>query len=242
MTSHPHEPRRHEANDLTHGSVDIPVDDATTIMAHELRGPLAIVTGYLDLIGRAPDTRTREYALGAAQRAVARMDALIDDVLTAANQRREEARALPPIDPLPVVRDLVRDVPVYEERVRLSVSSTRLVRADALRLGRALANVLDNAIKFSPPGSPIALSLVDHEGRVGLVVEDEGPGIPAPEADRLRQRFERLERDSAVPGFGIGLCVTADVVEAMGGEVVLGNRASEHGARVELWLPAAPAL
>ena len=222
------------------GEIDIPHDDATTIMAHELRGPLAVVSGYLDLIGRAPDTRTRDYALGAAQRAVARMDALIDDVLAGANQRREAARVLPAIDPVPVVRGLLRDVPAFQERARLSVSCNMLARADALRLGRALANVLDNALKFSPSDSPIDVSIVDDRGRVGFIVEDEGPGIPAHDAHRLRQRFERLERDSAVPGYGIGLCVTADIVEAMGGEVVLGNRESETGARIELWLPGVP--
>lgn len=212
------------------------------LFAHEMRGPLAVVSGYLDLLRRASDERTREYALGAAQRAVSRMDALIDDVLGTLNGTPQPESAFTPVDPVAVVRVLLAAVPVYRSRVSLVNSCTMFVRADQLHLERALANVLDNALKFSPSESTVLVTVTDANEWVHFIVEDEGPGIPPEDAERLRGRFERLDRDMQLPGFGIGLAVTVDLVESMGGEVVLGARSGGSGARVVLALPALPAL
>jgi signal transduction histidine kinase len=215
-------------------------DDVAVVLAHELRGPLTVVNGYLDLLGRAQDEATREYALGAAQRAVARMDALIDDVLKSVHATREAPEPLPPIDAASVARSLLAGVPAYQARVSFANSSTMLARADVLRLERVLSNVLDNALKFSAPDAKVRLTLVDSGSRVRFIIEDEGPGIPPEDAERLTHRFERLDRDSALPGYGIGLGVTVELMQGMGGEVVLGNRSDRTGARVELTLPAVP--
>lgn len=215
-------------------------DEAAAVLAHELRGPLAVVTGYLDLLGRARDQETRDFALGAAQRAVTRMDIIIDDVLDSLGSSRGSREPCAPIDPASVARSLLADVPSYRARVSFANSCTMLARADAVRLERALSNVVDNALKFSPADATVRVALVDAGSRVSFVVEDDGPGLPPGETHRLRGAFERLDRDSAIPGYGIGLGVTVELIESMGGEVVLGNREDGHGARVELMLPGVP--
>ncbi len=214
-------------------------DDAAAVLAHELRGPLAVVNGYLDVLRRAEDQETREYALGAAQRAIGRMDALIDDVLESASGSRAGEAALETIDPVVVVRTLLDDVPSYRRRVEFSSSCRSRVRARALTLSRALSNVLDNALKFSPAATTVHVMLVDEDAAVRFIIDDEGPGIPSDEVLRLRRRFERLDRDAAVPGYGMGLGIAVEIVEALDGEVVLGNRPDGKGARVELSLPVA---
>ncbi len=239
-TAHP-SPTDAFADDRSHSPDDAAPEEATAVLAHELRGPLAVVGGYLDLLGRARDDRTRDYALGAAQRAVARMDALIDDVLASVNGGCGSETPATPIDPASVARSLLADVPAYQSRVSFANSCTMLARADPLRVERALSNVLDNALKFSPPDARVRLTLVDAGSRVRFVIDDEGPGIPPEEARRLTRRFERLDRDSALPGYGIGLAVTVELMEAMGGEVVVGNRPDQVGARVELTLPGVAA-
>ena len=222
-----------------HEDIGTAGEDAAAVLAHELRGPLAVVNGYLDVLRRAEDQETREYALGAAQRAIGRMDALIDDVLESASRSRADDAALERIDPVVVVRTLLDDVPSYRRRVEFSSSCRSRVRARALTLSRALSNVLDNALKFSPAATTVHVMLVDEDGTVRFIIDDEGPGIPSDEVLRLRRRFERLDRDAAVPGYGMGLGIAVELVEALDGEVVLGNRPDGKGARVELSLPVA---
>ena len=212
------------------------------VLAHELRGPLAVVAGYLDLLGRARDEQTRDYALGAAQRAVARMDALIDDVLDTVHGHYAPALRREPVDPASIARALLADVPTYQSRVSFANSCTMLARADGLRLERVLCNVLDNALKFSPATAKVRLALVDDGGCVRFVVEDEGPGIPMADAERLTHHLERLDRDAAIPGYGIGLGVAVELVEGMDGQLVLGNRDDGSGARVEIILPGTPVV
>jgi len=213
--------------------------DAAAVLAHELRGPLTVVSGYLDLLGRAKDPQAREYALGAAHRAVRRMDALIDDVLESFDGAAATPRPLQAVDLGCLLESLIADVPAYRSRVVLHAAFVCRAQADELRLTRAVSNVLDNALKFSPAGTRVRVTLREEGERVAVVVEDEGPGIPPRDADRLRGRFERLARDDAVPGAGIGLGVTVDLIEGMGGTVQIGNRAHQVGARIELRLPAA---
>ena len=222
-----------------HGDIGTGGGDDAAVLAHELRGPLAVVNGYLDVLRRAEDQETREYALGAAQRAIGRMDALIDDVLESASGSRAGNGDLETIDPVAVVRTLLDDVPSYRGRVEFSSSCRSRVRARALSLSRALSNVLDNALKFSPEASTVHIMLVDEDATVRLIIDDEGPGLPSDEVLRLRRRFERLDRDAAVPGYGMGLGIAVELVEAMDGEVVLGNRPDGKGARVELAMPVA---
>jgi two-component system sensor histidine kinase MprB len=108
------------------------------------------------------------------------------------------------------------------------------VRGNPGALERAVLNLLDNAIKFSPPRSTVEVSLRDG----WLHVADEGPGIPEAERPQVFQRFWRAPAARALPGSGLGLAIVADVVADHGGRVSLGPSAT-GGAVVSIYLPPA---
>jgi two-component system sensor histidine kinase PhoQ len=108
-------------------------------------------------------------------------------------------------------------------------------RGDEGDLTELLGNVLDNAFKWCRGRVQVCAELVG--GKLELTVQDDGPGIAAADVERLGERGARA--DQSVPGHGIGLAVTRDIVEAYGGRVAISNSAL-GGAAVTLVLPAAP--
>ncbi len=123
-----------------------------------------------------------------------------------------------------------------------------LFKGDAVLIERVLVNLLENAAKHTPPGTPISLSArVDHGASEAFVIEiaDGGPGIPPARAQALFDAFERGDRESATPGVGLGLAICRAIVQAHGGHISAANRAAPaHGAVFTVRLPhqGAPAL
>ncbi len=104
--------------------------------------------------------------------------------------------------------------------VQLDVPETLpRVLADRGLLERALANVIANAVRFSPPGSPARVTAGVIDGIVDLRVVDRGPGVPRADRDRLFQPFQRLGDSGQSEGIGLGLAVAKGFLEAMGGEI-----------------------
>lgn len=112
---------------------------------------------------------------------------------------------------------------------------TAYVAAPLLR--RALANLLDNAFKFTPPGGQVALSLTCENGRPTFRVKDNGCGIPAAEQSFIFNRFYRADGSRATPGFGLGLALVAAIAKALGGEVALEASTPGQGSTFRLTLP-----
>jgi signal transduction histidine kinase len=93
--------------------------------------------------------------------------------------------------------------------------------ADACHLRRALASVVDNAVKASPPGGHVDVFVWTRDGRAGLSVTDAGPGIPASERERIFERFARLDAARGRGGSGLGLAIARELVEGDGGRVTV---------------------
>ena len=121
--------------------------------------------------------------------------------------------------------------------IQLSADESVVANADADAFREILLNLLDNAIKYGPDGQTIKVALANIEGSVRLSVEDQGPGIPEVETERVWGKFYRLgrERASAISGTGIGLAVVRELTEAMGGRCWFDS--SNGGARVNVELP-----
>jgi signal transduction histidine kinase len=110
-------------------------------------------------------------------------------------------------------------------------------KGDARGIVQVIVNILGNAIRYSPPGSPVAISLATAAGRARVTVADRGPGIAAADQQRIFQRFERVD-DSEADGTGLGLAISLRLARQMGGEISLDSVLGE-GSRFTLELALA---
>src|SRR6266567_5216929 len=200
--------------------------DFVSGVSHELRTPLAQIRMFSEtlLLGRVRSDEERERSLEIVDQEARRLTHLVENLLHFSRSERRLARLSPALAPLaPLVSEAAEGfAPLAAARgVALHTDLTdgvvAPVDADALR--QMLLNLLDNAVKYGPAGQTVTLGLTVTDGRARVSVDDEGPGIPAAERERIWERFWRLERDrgSAVAGTGIGLSVVRELVALHGG-------------------------
>ncbi|MGD8792086.1 MAG: HAMP domain-containing sensor histidine kinase [Anaerolineae bacterium] len=202
--------------------------------AHQLRTPLTALQTSLEL---APQDEHVAQAQAQMQRLEALTGGLLDLSRIESDAEGSETAPLP-------LKTLVTEVSeLYASQAEqaglgfeLSLPEAPLViRGDGAQLRQALANLLDNAIKFTPAGGRVCLGL-GREGEMAVLwVEDTGIGIPPDELPRLFQRFHRGRNASAYPGSGLGLAIVRAIAERHGGRVQ--GESTESGTRVSLWLP-----
>jgi signal transduction histidine kinase len=210
-------------------------DELLAIVGHELRTPLSSIKGYGQLMARQ---------LATVQEQVQRLDGLITDVMDTA--RAEGGRLALRREPL-LVSDLVR---AACERFRAAHPSRSLesrfdahslIEGDAGRLNQVIDNLLANAAKYSPPDSTIGVRTFMDDQWVRIAVVDTGVGIAAEHLPRLFDRFYRVAVDDAAgpPGFGLGLSIVRDLVQAHGGRVEVVSRGPGKGSTFTVVLPVA---
>ncbi|HUA12213.1 MAG TPA: HAMP domain-containing sensor histidine kinase [Solirubrobacteraceae bacterium] len=203
--------------------------------SHELRTPLTSVQANLDALalGEELPPAERERIIAAAQAQMHELTVLVGDLVDLSKDDVAQVE-------LEDVRlDLAAGAAV--ERARLHApdavfsldAEPGLVRAAPARLDRAIANLLDNAIKWSPPDAPIEVTVRD--GR--LEVRDHGPGIAGEDLPRVFDRFYRATAARSRPGSGLGLAIVRQMAETHGGSVSAAND-PQGGARLTLELPA----
>jgi len=203
----------------------------TADAAHELRTPIAALMGNLEVALRKPrEAADLRAAMEGALEELGRLTRLVESLLTLA---RSDAGELPLQNVDTDVAEIVQKaIEPYQEvalerGVRLVAEYGGGVRvvADPLWLGRALANLVDNACKFTRPGGQVSIKLASSPDRVSISVEDDGPGLAAGEHARAFERFYRgpFVR-GATDGFGLGLPLTREIVHAMGGALALAAR------------------
>ena len=115
-----------------------------------------------------------------------------------------------------------------------------LLHCDGVLIERVLVNLLENAAKYTPPGTRIGLTAQASEDTIEITVWDEGPGLPAGDTTALFDKFTRGDKESRVPGVGLGLAICRAIVEAHGGTIAAFNRTG-GGARITFTLPRATA-
>ncbi len=211
------------------------VDDAS----HELRTPIAVAQGELELARMRPrDPEAYRAAIDAALAALGELSGLTDDLLLLA---REEP--LGPGERIGLARLGERAVlavaPELRPRVALRVHGAGELAGSPELLVRAVANLLENAGKFSPAAAPIEL-LIERTGDIArITVADEGPGMPPEHAARAFDRFWRADAARSTPGRGIGLSIVRRIAELHGGRASL-QSAPGRGTAVTLELPCVP--
>ncbi len=198
--------------------------------AHELRSPLAALRTVLEVALVHPDPDGPEPTLRIALEEVLRMSRLVDDLLLLARLDAGVPRRLQEVDLAEVVREVVPDGVVLD-LVPAHVTGDR----DAL--GRVVRNLVDNALRHAAGTVGVTVTAGDT---VELLVDDDGPGIPESDRDRVFDRFTRLDspRTRDAGGTGLGLAIVRELVAAAGGTVTA-ERSPAGGARLRVRLPAA---
>ena len=208
----------------------------TSDVSHELRTPLSSIRSVGE-VGLQRSHTCEEYRdiIGSMLEEVARLTSMIDTLLTIAHAdsgATQLHRAVFPI--MDLVEESVSIVGVLAEdkgqNLLVTGDSRISVSADRGFLRMAVINILDNAVKYSPSGGTIRVlvepcTLAGHSSAVRLVIQDEGPGIPRASAERVFDRFYRLDegRTRDVGGAGLGLAIAKWSVEAHGGEITLAS-------------------
>jgi signal transduction histidine kinase len=205
--------------------------------SHELRTPLTVLRGELEsLVAGVPTADARR-----ALRSVDHLSALVEALLWfTRTQEVLEPDALEPVNLADLAREQAGTLGGrYPDRaLEIEAPDEVLVRADERLLGRAIGNVLENALKYSHAGGHVRLRCQAGDSEARLVIEDDGRGIPAEARDRIFEPFFREAKvRSQVAGFGLGLPLARAVVRALGGDLLL-DPAHAPGSRFELRLPA----
>ena len=205
--------------------------------SHQLRNPLSALLLRLDLVA-AGEHNAQE--LAEAKEEVRRLAALLDSMLalaTADASSQEAAR----VDLVALVNDrlLAWSAIAQQRSVEMTdrLSGSVVVSADAQALSSALDAVLDNAVKFSPPGGSIDVALIVEEDNreIGVAVADSGEGLTEAELSRVGDRFWRSPRHQNVGGSGLGLSIVRRLLRESGGRLEVARRVP-HGLVVTLWV------
>ena len=219
--------------------------DFVSNVSHELRTPLAQIRLYVETIrlGRASTTAQRDWSLGHIERETTRLGYLVENVLRFSRVGRVDA---PPMTDVNVAEEVTRIVHEFRplaapRRTEISVETEDTpplqLRPDALQ--RLVVNLLDNAVKYGPPGQTVRVNVDTIPGNIRISVSDEGEGVRESEREEIWRAFSRGAAASAAAGSGIGLTIVRDVVTQHGGRAWVED-APGGGALFVVTLPASP--
>ena len=211
-------------------------------IAHDLRTPLTRLRSRLE-IARAQQGQGETEARASIEQAIEEADSLLSTFQALlriarieAEQRREAFAVVDLCQLLTDVAELYEPVAAEREQsINLDLAQPVSVDGDRDLLFQAVANLLDNAIKYTPAGGRIALGLQARGVVVELYVADTGSGIPADQQERVFERFHRLETSRSTPGSGLGLSLVRAVARLHGATIKL--RDNRPGVRIALLLP-----
>ncbi|KVL64527.1 ATP-binding protein [Burkholderia ubonensis] len=213
--------------------------DLTNGISHELRTPLARVRFALEILREPGSAAEYESALDGIAQDVTELDELIDMSLTYA--RLEYSSLQSNLEPTALAAWLEHQVNdaalLYPEKTietRIAIATDVRVEMDRRLMSYAMRNLLRNASKYARSRIVVGIA-IDH-GNIGVYVEDDGPGVPESERERIFEAFVRLDRRTG--GYGLGLAITRQVLQAHNGRIAVVDPAELGGARFEISWPA----
>ena len=221
--------------------------DFVATVSHELRTPLTPLKGFLSALLQgtvedSPKAREEYYRIMLNQ--ASRLERLITDLLEVSRlESGDQAVDTQPVELTSLVAEQVGEFVHHEpsRMIRFAASEIPiLAHADPFRVGQVVANLIANAIKYSPAGSPIDVNVAIQDGKAVVSVRDEGDGIPLPEQTRVFERFHRVENGLTrrTGGTGLGLYIAKRLIEAMSGKIWVDSLPG-HGSTFLFNLPLA---
>lgn len=208
--------------------------------SHELRTPIAVMRGNLDVLAHPATTEEerREY-LAVIDDEVSRMTRLLQDMLDLARTQAGVRRRFQPLDVGVLLDEVAGRTRVLGRReITCSCPPNLWVDGDPDLLEQAFVNMARNAVEHTDEGGAIGLSAETDGGNIVVRIDDDGPGIPAEDLDRVFDRFYRAQgpRRSGAGGSGLGLAIARGIIEMHGGSIAVENR-PQGGASFSVTLP-----
>lgn len=209
--------------------------------AHELRTPLTALLLQAERLGSTELSETARIRLSTLRQGIERSRSLLDQLLALARAQTLYAPPSNPVSVQHVFRRVLEDLMPLAETKQLDIGVVSDVDAHVLAseidLATVVKNIVDNAIRYTPQGGRIDLSVTETNDEILLEVEDNGPGVPAAEREGLFEPFYRAPGNQA-PGSGLGLSIVRTVTERLGGIVLLADAMrSSTGLRVIVSFP-----
>lgn len=208
----------------------------TADAAHEIRTPLAVIRTYAQVAAAATEANERTKALNSVVQASDRATHLLAQLLTMARLDNDTLISnFVNCDLRKIAVDVIAEITPQalqkKVEVMLDEGQAAWVRGEPALLAVLLRNLIDNAIRYSPADTFVAVTIKRLDGKVRLTVSDQGPGIPEHERDRVLSRFTRLEGNNA-PGSGLGLSIALRIAQLHGATLVLQDGPGEYGLSV----------
>lgn len=219
--------------------------DFVANVSHELKTPLTAIRGFVEtVLGTSLSDAQRERFLTVVLSETSRLERLIDDLLDLSRLESGEAMGRKePVDLKTAVRDVKEQAQLWAEgrgvELLTEVEGEHRVWADPDALRQILINLVDNALKYTPRGGRVTIRTESGPASHRLVVEDNGPGIPAQDLPRVFERFYRVQKDRSRSsgGTGLGLAIVKHLAQSQGGWASVESTPGE-GSRFWVTLPA----
>ena len=195
-------------------------------VSHELRTPVTSILGYAEELAEADLPESERRGIDVIMRNARRLATLVDDLLNVSSEAGRAESAPTAVELRTAIDECVEELSAIAERARVIVETRSdgdpVISVDRKGLDRVLANLLANAIKFTPPGGRIDITTATLDGFARIEVVDTGRGIPPHEIEKVFERFYRITGyNEFVPGTGLGLPIVRDLVTRMGGQIQL---------------------
>ena len=223
-------------------------ENSSADLAHEIRNPLASLKGASELLDSTVDKDERKKLIKILSHDVERIDRLITDysqmLKDEASLSREKMRLLNLQNLIKnVVEEFANNPSVIEKKITFKVLRDKPNGHDLQMMGienrleQVLANLLDNAVSFSPKGSLIFINVGTTKNKIIIKIRDSGPGFEESDTEKIFKRFYSNRPEKFGEHSGLGLNIVKNIVEMHGGGVKASNRSDSNGAEIELELP-----
>jgi two-component system sensor histidine kinase SenX3 len=211
--------------------VDAVRRDFVANVSHELKTPIGALSLLAETLADERDVEVARRLSGRLRDESFRVSRIVDDLLTLSRIEGDDSPRLTPVKVSSIVAEAVARVHSVAEHRRVAIVAAPIethveVDGDRAQLLSALANLLDNAVKYSEPGSSVEIEVVMDRGSVALIVRDHGIGIPTSDLERIFERFYRVDkaRSRDTGGTGLGLSIVRHIARNHGGDVTVASR------------------
>lgn len=212
--------------------------------SHALRTPLTAIRGNVELLLQRPEDPTAQAtSLQAIRRETQRLSRVVSDLLLLAQADAGQTLERQPVEMATLLLEVYQQARVMADGVNVSLGheDQGLVAGDPDRLREMLLNLVDNALKYTPEGGKVTLSLYYNKPWIQVSVTDTGPGIPPEDLAHVFERFYRVKtikpRPGQSPGTGLGLAIAKWIAEQHGGHITVESHLGK-GSTFTAWLPA----